>query len=62
MRRKYSFRDHSFSTFSWLGKFSEKLTFLTRLIRTRTCAYQWVGNVSFSGNFAYTLNGWPFKL
>ena len=25
----------------------------------RTCAYQGVRNVSFSGNFAYLLNGWP---
>ena len=29
------------------------------LIRTRTCAYQGVRNVSFSENFAYVLNGWP---
>ena len=26
------------------------------LIHTRTCAYQWVRNVSFSENFAYLLN------
>ena len=24
-----------------------------------TCTYQWVGNVSFSENFAYVLNRWP---
>ena len=47
-------RDHPFSTYA---KFSEKLTFLTPLIRTRMCAYQDV-NVSFSENFAYVLNGW----
>ena len=29
------------------------------LIRTRTCAYQEVRNVSFSENFAYVLNGRP---
>ena len=29
------------------------------LIRTRTCAYQGVRNVSFSENFAYVLNAWP---
>ena len=29
------------------AKFSEKLTFLTPQIRTRTCAYEGVGNVSF---------------
>ena len=27
------------------------------LIRTRTCAYQGVRNVSFSENLAYVLNG-----
>ena len=44
--------DHSFSTYV---KFSEKLTFPPPppLIRTRTCAYQGVRNVSFSENFAY---------
>ena len=26
------------------------------------CAYQEVGNVSFSENFAYVLNGWPQPL
>ena len=46
-------RNHSFSTYE---KFSEKLTFLNPLIRTRTCAYQRVRNVSFSENFAYILN------
>ena len=48
-------RDHPFSTYA---KFSEKLTFLTPLIRTRMCAYQGVRNVSFSENFVYVLNGW----
>ena len=43
--------------FSAYAKFSEKLTFLTSLIRTRTCAYQGVRNVSFSENVAYVLNG-----
>ena len=27
-------------------------------IRTRSCSYQGVRNVSFSENFAYVLNGW----
>ena len=31
------------------------------LIRTRTCAYQGVKNVSFSENFAYVLNGQPLS-
>ena len=49
--------DHSFSTFA---KFSEKLIVLTPwYIRTRTCAYQRVRNISFSENFAYVLNEWP---
>ena len=29
------------------------------LIRTLTCAYQGVRNVSFPENFAYVLDGWP---
>ena len=29
------------------------------LMRTRTCTYQGVRNVSFSENFAYVFNGWP---
>ena len=33
------------------AKFSEKRTILTPLIRTRTCAYQWVRNVRFFGKF-----------
>ena len=47
-------RDHPFGTYA---KISKKLTFLTPLIRTRTCAYQGVKNVSFSENFAYIANG-----
>ena len=38
--------------------FGKKLTFLTPLIRTHTCAYQGVRHVSFSENVAYILNGW----
>ena len=51
-------RDHPFST---SAKFFEKLTFLYLLIRirTRTCAYQEVKNVSFSRNFAYVLSECP---
>ena len=55
------FYEHSFNicwdqSFSTYAKFSEKLKFLTSLIRRCTCAYQGVGNVSFSKNFAYVLN------
>ena len=55
--RKYTW-GHSFST---IAKLSEKLTFLTpdtHTLRTPTCAYQGVRNVSFSDNFAYLLNEW----
>ena len=31
------------------------------LIRTFTCAYQGVRNVSFSKNVAYVLYGWPLR-
>ena len=52
--RKYlTVSGHSLSTYA---KFSEKLTFLVPLIRTRTCAYQEVRNVCFSENFAYVFN------
>ena len=48
------FRGRSFSRYA---KVSGKLTFLIPLLRTRTCAYQGVINVSFfSENFAYVLN------
>ena len=47
-------REYSFSTYA---KFSEKLTFFP-LIRSRTCVYQGLKNVSFSENFAYVLNEW----
>ena len=30
------------------------------LIRTRTCAYQGLRNISFSENFAHVLSEWPF--
>ena len=48
-------RDHSFSTYA---KFSKKIKQFYPLKRTRTCAYQWVGNVNFIKDFAYVLNGW----
>ena len=43
------FRNYLISTYA---KFSKKLTFLT----LDTCAYQGIGNVSFSEIFAYVLN------
>ena len=50
----FLFCNYSFRTYV---KFSEKLTFLTPLIRTRTCACYWLRNISFSENIAYVLNG-----
>ena len=52
-RSKLTIRDHSFSTYA---EFSEKLTFLTPLIRTRILCVSGVRNVGFSKNFAYVLN------
>ena len=42
----------------YIRKIFRKTNISNRLIRTRTCAYQGVRNVSFSENFAYVLNGW----
>ena len=42
-------------------KIFRKTNISNHLIRTRTCVYQGVRNVSFSGNFAYVLNGWPLR-
>ena len=47
-------RNRSF--IQYVRKFSEKNKTFCPLIRTRTCAYQGVGNVSFSENFTYLLN------
>ena len=44
-----------YKVFSTFAQFSEKLTFLTPRIRTYTCAYQGVRNVSFSENFEKVL-------
>ena len=56
---KYAFainiRDYSFSRYAI---FSEKINIFCPQIRTPTCAYQGVRNVSFSDNFAYLLNEW----
>ena len=47
-----------YKVFSTFAQFSEKLTFLTPRIRTYTCAYQGVRNVSFSENFEKVLKEW----
>ena len=51
----YSKRNHVFSKFFWKANISYPL------IRTRTCTYQGVRNVSFSQNFAYLLSIWSLK-
>ena len=46
-------------SFIWcVRKTFRKINISYPLIRTRTCAYQGVRNVSFSENFAYVLNEW----
>ena len=50
-----TFRDHSCSTY---GNFSQKTNISYPLILTRTCVYQGVSNVGFSGNFARVLYEW----
>ena len=47
-------------TIKYVRKISRKTNISNPLIRTSTCAYQGVRNVSFSENFAYVLNGWLF--
>ena len=49
-------RGHSISTY--IHKIHRKTYISHPLIRTRTCAYQRVRNVSFSENCAYVLNEW----
>ena len=43
----------------YVRKIFQKTNISNPLIRTRTCVYQEVRNVSFSENFAYGLNEWP---
>ena len=43
----------------YVRKISIKTNISNPLIRTRTCEYQEVRNVSFHENFAYVFNGWP---
>ena len=47
---------HPFSTY--MRKIFRKTNISYPLIRTRTCAYQGLRNVSCSENFAHVLNGW----
>ena len=46
------------SSIKYVRKIFRKTNISNPLIRTRTCAYQGVRNVSFLENFAYVLNGW----
>ena len=45
------------SSIKYVRKIFRKTDISNPLIRTRTCAYQGVKNVSFSEDFAYLLNG-----
>ena len=45
----------------YVPKIFRKTNISYPLIRTRTGAYQGVGNVGFSENFAYVLNGWTLS-
>ena len=45
------------TSIKYVRKIFRKTNISNPLIRTRTCAYQGVRNVSFSENFAYVLNG-----
>ena len=47
------------SSIKYVRKIFRKTNISNPLIRTRTCAYQGVRNVSFPENFVYVLNGWP---
>ena len=49
-------------TIKYIRKIFQKANISNTLIRTRTCMYQGVRNVSFSVNFAYLLNGWPLEI
>ena len=45
------------SCIKYVHKIFRKTNISNPLIRTRTCAYQGVRNISFSENFPYVLNG-----
>ena len=47
------------SFIKYIRKIFRKTNISNPLIRTHTCAYQGIRNVSFLENFAYVLNGWP---
>ena len=47
------------SFIKYVRKIFRRTNISNPLIRTRTCAYQGVRNVSFSKNFEYVPNGWP---
>ena len=49
------------SSIEYARKIFRKTNISYPLIRTRTCAYQGVRNVSFSENFAYVLNAWALS-
>ena len=67
LRNQTTFRSKNIHTIKYgsgpsikyVRKIFRKTNISNPLIRTRTCAYQGVRNISFSENFSYVLNGWP---
>ena len=60
--KKWNFSSRAFysvrSSIKYGRKIFRKTNISNLLIRTRTCAYLGIKNVSFPGNFSYVLNGW----
>ena len=54
--------DYYLKSMKYVRKIFPKTNISNPPIRTRTCAYQGVWNVSFSENFTYVSNGWPHIL
>ena len=46
----------------YVHKIFRKTNISYPLLRTGTCAYQWVRNVGFSKNFVYVLNEWSLTI
>ena len=58
----HNFFSNLWSSIKYVSNIFRKANISNPLMRTRTGACQGVRNVSFSGNFAYVLNGWPLLM
>ena len=58
---KFTVNDRG-SSIKYAQRIFRKTSIFNPLIRTRSCAYQGVCNISFSENFACVLNWWPLRL